>query len=67
MLLSGIFLTFIKKDGRPYEEYLSQWIQFRMSDRHYILRDSKRDLGSIEDANWDEIEEEEHFFNDKSY
>jgi len=58
LLIGGVFLTFAKKDGRPYEEYLTQVIQFRLSDRHYILK-SPDNAGNIEDADWDELEDED--------
>jgi hypothetical protein len=48
-------MTFIKKDGRPYEEYLTQKILFLISERHFILRDPRAEYGQIEDADWEEI------------
>jgi hypothetical protein len=57
VLLFGIFLALKKKDGRPYEEYLSEKIQFLISDREYILKDSR---AGKSDVDWDQpLSEEE--------
>lgn len=58
VILGGVLLAFKKKDGVPYEQYLSERIVFAISTRHFIARDpsaSKRDR--IEDADWEELDE----------
>lgn len=57
ILLGALFMAIIKKDGRPYEEYLSKKIVFLLSDRYFILKDPKSKSGSIDDANWDDLED----------
>lgn len=55
--LGAIFLTFVKKDGEPYEEYLSQKLEFWLSDRNFINIDTRNE-GDIADADWEEIEDD---------
>lgn len=50
ILLGGLFLALAKKDGHPYEEYLSDKIQFLVGGREYVLKDSKADDS---DVDWD--------------
>jgi hypothetical protein len=57
LVVAGIYMAIRKKDGRPYEEYLSKKIVFLISDRHFILKDPKASHGLIEDADWEEIED----------
>jgi hypothetical protein len=57
ILLIGVFLALKKKDGRPYEEYLSEKLQFLISDREYILKDSRAGDSEVD---WDQpLSEEE--------
>lgn len=57
IVLFGLFLALKKKDGRPYEEYLSEKIQFLISEREFILKDSR---AGKTDVDWDEpLTEEE--------
>lgn len=57
VLFGGIFFALAKKDGLPYEEYLAQRIVFLISDRHFVLRDEEPTDVSVEEADWDAIED----------
>ena len=59
ILIGGLFLAIWKKDGRPYEEHLSNKIVFFISDRHFIQKDPKAKDGSIEDADWEEVDDDD--------
>jgi PrgI family protein len=52
-IFAGLFLTFWKKDGRPYEEYLS---------KYYDQQDPLAKYGNVEDADWSEINERENSY-----
>jgi len=60
VLLGGLFLALWKKDGRPYEEYLSNRVVYLLSTKTFIQRDPKAKYGSVEDADWDEIDEDDY-------
>ena len=51
ILLVGLFLALKKKDGRPYEEYLSDKIQFLIGEKEYVLKDPRAD---DVDVGWDQ-------------
>lgn len=58
VIFGGLFLTIWKKDGRPYEEYLSNKIVYRISDKYFIQKDPKAKYGSVEDADWEEVDDD---------
>lgn len=58
----GLFLSFKQKDGRPYEEHLTKVIMYFVGDRYYILIDPKANLGNIEDAQWEDIDDDDDVF-----
>lgn len=58
ILLASIFLTFVKKDGEPYEEYLSQKMEFWLSERRFINIDSEHHQ-DIEDADWEAVDDDD--------
>lgn len=55
-LIGGI-LAFKKVDGRPLEEMLAKWMLYMVGPRRWIPLDPKAKYGSVEDANWAEIEQ----------
>lgn len=55
--LGTLVLTFFKKDGEPYEEYLSQKLEFFLSDRNFINIDT-RNHDDIAEADWEEVEDD---------
>jgi hypothetical protein len=57
ILVCGFFFALAKKDGLPYEEYLAQRIVFLISDRQFVLRDEEPTDISVEEADWDAIED----------
>lgn len=59
VILVGVFFALFKKDGRPYEEYLSQKVVFLVSERYFILKDSRahKDSRGIDDVDWDEVDD----------
>lgn len=60
VFMGGLFLALWPKDGRPYEEYLSDRIVFLISPKTFIQRDPKvNKRGSVEDADWDEVDDYE--------
>jgi len=58
VLIGGLFLAFWKKDGRPYEEYLSHKIVFMISSKTFIQKDPNAKYGSVEDADWEDLDDE---------
>ena len=58
VILGGFFLALVRKDGRPYEEYLSHRIVFLISAKTFIQRDPKAKYGSVEDADWEELDDD---------
>jgi hypothetical protein len=59
IIFAGFFLALVKKDGRPYEEYLSHRVVFLLSNKTFIQKDPNAKYGSVEDANWDELDDED--------
>lgn len=59
IVISGLFLALVKKDGRPYEEHLSNRIVYLLSSKTFVQRDPKVSNSSVEEAIWREIDEEE--------
>jgi hypothetical protein len=57
ILILGVFLTFWKKDGRPYEEFLSHKIVFMISSKTFIQKDPNAKYGSVEDADWEDLDD----------
>lgn len=59
IIFAGLFFALFKKDGRPYEEYLSQKMVFLVSERYFILKDSRahHDSRGIDDVDWDEVDD----------
>jgi hypothetical protein len=58
LLLGGLFLALVKKDGRPYEEYLSHRVVYHISNKTFIQKDPNAKYGSVEDADWEELDED---------
>lgn len=58
LLLGSFFLAFKQKDGRPYEEYLTDKILFLIRDRRYVLKDERAKYGTVEDADWEDLDDE---------
>jgi len=56
VIIASLALAFIPKDGAPLEEYLSAKMQFLLSERKFILMDSKEDFFDIDATDWDEVE-----------
>ena len=59
ILIAGLVLTFVKKDGRPYEEYLSHKLAFMLSSKTFIQKDPHAKYGNVEDATWEEIDDDD--------
>jgi hypothetical protein len=59
LIVAALFLALYKKDGRPYEEYLTHRLMFLISDRHFILKDKRRkeDEASIDTIDWDDLDD----------
>ena len=57
IIITGVFFALYKKDGRPYEEYLSQKMVFLVSERYFILKDSRasKDKRGVDEIDWDEV------------
>lgn len=58
IIIGGVFLALKKKDGRPYEEYLSDKINFLISEREYIMKDKKAGETSVA---WDDLDDDDDF------
>ena len=57
ILIGGLYLALWKKDGRPVEYYLTDWLIFQISDRHFRPIDQSGGQ-SIDDADWEDIDDE---------
>lgn len=55
--LGGLFLAFKKKNGRPYEEHIANWLIFKTSDNDWINIDPDAEYGNISDVDWREIDD----------
>jgi hypothetical protein len=56
VIIIGLFMTFVKKDGEPYEEYLTGKIQFLLAERKFGIVDDQ-EQEEIEDADWSDIDD----------
>lgn len=62
IILVSAFITFVKKDGEPYEEYITGKIQFLLSERSYGIvededvTDEEQDMAAVEDQDWGDID-----------
>jgi hypothetical protein len=52
VLMLGFVFAFMRKRGRPLDAYLGDLVAFRIEPREYLLRDSSRLRGSLEEE-WD--------------
>lgn len=61
IIIGSFYLAFRRKDGRPYEEYLTDKILFMIRDRRYVLKDERAKYGNVEDADWEDVDDEMMF------
>jgi hypothetical protein len=65
VILGALFLALKKKDVNrnglkvPYEEYLTKRLLFNMAPNEWVVKDARSDVGSIEDADWRDFEDDD--------
>jgi hypothetical protein len=67
IIIGGLFLALVKKNGLPYEEHLAHRVVYLLSNKLYIQKDPNAKYGSVEDANWEELDEDDEVYEPPSF